>query len=272
HKVRVADEVTHERLPRRHVERLGAPVHRGQDGHVPVADGRGPHEHGQHARLQHEHGLRHYEQPPLGDPVGEGAGRHREEQHRRKLQARDQAELERRVGQLEHSQAWPTRCIQVPMSDTSWPLQNTRKSRWLSALKPAGSGIGGGSDRYSVTPVGAYSRPRASHVSRPATSPAVSWRPKSDLARATEPSFRIGVTTFRGASARPFLTIAERSTPTGERPTRTMRSENGEPTITAIATITHDERALLLRMPRRGSSDGVASPSASHSTARRSAA
>ncbi len=30
--------------------------------------------------------------------------------------------------------------------------------------------------------------------------------------------------------------------------TRTMRSEDGETTMTAIATITHDERALLLRM------------------------
>src|SRR5262249_59153094 len=30
----------------------------------------------------------------------------------------------------------------------------------------------------------------------------------------------------------------------------TMRSGNGEPTMTAIATITHDERALLLRMER----------------------
>src|SRR5262249_17475427 len=29
-----------------------------------------------------------------------------------------------------------------------------------------------------------------------------------------------------------------------------MRSENGETTMTAIATITHDERALLLRMER----------------------
>src|SRR5262249_10456745 len=29
-----------------------------------------------------------------------------------------------------------------------------------------------------------------------------------------------------------------------------MRSGNGEPTMTAIATITHDERALLLRMER----------------------
>ena len=36
------------------------------------------------------------------------------------------------------SHAWPTLCIQVPISETSWPLQKSRKSRWRRAARRAG--------------------------------------------------------------------------------------------------------------------------------------
>ena len=37
------------------------------------------------------------------------------------------------------SHAWPTLCIQVPISETSCPLQKRRKSRWRRAARRAGS-------------------------------------------------------------------------------------------------------------------------------------
>src|SRR2546425_365683 len=38
------------------------------------------------------------------------------------------------------SHDWPTLCIQVPISETSWPPQKRRKSRWASARSPARGG------------------------------------------------------------------------------------------------------------------------------------
>ena len=41
------------------------------------------------------------------------------------------------------SHACPTLCIHVPISETSWPLQKRRKSRWRSAARRAGRGPAG---------------------------------------------------------------------------------------------------------------------------------
>ena len=43
------------------------------------------------------------------------------------------------------SHAWPTLCIQVPISETSCPPQKSRKSRCRSAARRAGFGAVGGS-------------------------------------------------------------------------------------------------------------------------------
>src|SRR5439155_190662 len=39
------------------------------------------------------------------------------------------------------SHDWATDCIHVPISETSWPPQKKRKSRWLSARSASGKGI-----------------------------------------------------------------------------------------------------------------------------------
>jgi hypothetical protein len=39
------------------------------------------------------------------------------------------------------SQDWPSDCIQVPMSETNWLTQKSRKSRCSSADSPAGSAM-----------------------------------------------------------------------------------------------------------------------------------
>src|SRR3989442_2169742 len=40
------------------------------------------------------------------------------------------------------SHDWATDCIHVPISETSWPPQKRRKSRWLRARSPLGKVIG----------------------------------------------------------------------------------------------------------------------------------
>jgi hypothetical protein len=102
HEVALADHLDEERLARRHVDRVGDAIDKGQDRHVPVLDVAELHEGGEAERLYEQHGLAGDDEPALRQAVGEGAGDERQQQHRRELQRADETETERRVGELEH--------------------------------------------------------------------------------------------------------------------------------------------------------------------------
>jgi hypothetical protein len=59
-------------------------------------------ERGQHDGQRGQSELRDHQQATLGQPVGEGPGDDREEQDRPELQRADEAQQQRRVGELQH--------------------------------------------------------------------------------------------------------------------------------------------------------------------------
>ena len=96
-----ADQIHQERLTGRRVERVDQAPHDGDRGDVPVADGARGHQ--RRERQPHrplDQGRRHHD-AALGQAIGDGAGRDREEQHRAEEKRADEAEPERRVGFLE---------------------------------------------------------------------------------------------------------------------------------------------------------------------------
>ena len=61
-----------------------------------------------------------------------------EDHHRQELGRGDEPSATGSLVSCSTSQAWATACIQVPMSEISWPNQNSRKLRWRKARRPCG--------------------------------------------------------------------------------------------------------------------------------------
>ena len=98
----VAHHLDHERLAAGHVERTDGAVECGQQNHVPDADGAGPGQRREREGAQHQQDLSRDNQAAAIDAVNHYAGEQTDQQDRRELRERDDAEHRRRVRQLQH--------------------------------------------------------------------------------------------------------------------------------------------------------------------------
>ena len=98
----VAHHLDHERLAPGHVERSDGAVERRQQDHVPDANGAGPGQRRERERAQHQQDLRRDDQAAAIDAIDHHAGEQADQQDRRELRERDDAEHRRRVRQLQH--------------------------------------------------------------------------------------------------------------------------------------------------------------------------
>jgi len=100
--VHPAHQLGQERLTGRGVEGLGEAGQHRHDADVPVPDASGGHERGERHRQRGEHELRRHQQAALGQAIGVGACDDREQQDGTELERADEAQAQRRVGQLQH--------------------------------------------------------------------------------------------------------------------------------------------------------------------------
>ena len=97
-----ADELHHERLPGRVLERVVEPQDHRQEADLPYRHRAGDGQQAERQRLHSHRRLQHNHQVPLVDAVGDHAAVGAEHQHRQRLEGDDDPERGARVRQVEH--------------------------------------------------------------------------------------------------------------------------------------------------------------------------
>ena len=97
------------------------PEHGGQHEHVPVLHDAGDVEQAEHQRDEGEPGLGREQQPALVAAVGEHPAPQAEQSDGPNCSAVTMPSAVPELVSSSTSQSWATRCIQVPVSETSWP-------------------------------------------------------------------------------------------------------------------------------------------------------
>ena len=119
-----ADDLEHERVPGRSVERDRDALDEAEHVQLPDRDHAREREHGEQRRIHREHGLARHDHPPQVDPIGDRAADQRERGHRQRLHERERARP-----RPASASSWSTSqyaaicCIHVPMNEMPLPAK-----------------------------------------------------------------------------------------------------------------------------------------------------